>query len=204
VGTPSHGRAIGNNDNTITYMRTNADQISDSFTYTITDSRGGTATATVHITVPKPVISVTLEGPPDIYKGVDGLGIPVGGYTWFVFRRTGPTTSPMFFTFFLGGDGTAQYPFPYPAYAKYPEDFDEVTGANKAPFPNGFYFTFPVGVSEMTIGVQTVHDETVPEDPYMYQDLLCTVPDVGVNGPYDPDPNAWQGHAFIHPYPYWW
>lgn len=48
---PSHGVAILNPDNTITYTPTTGYSGSDSFTYTISDNHGATATATVTITI---------------------------------------------------------------------------------------------------------------------------------------------------------
>jgi PKD repeat protein len=51
VGTPSHGTAVKNGDNTITYTPSVNYNGSDSFTYSITDGNGGTATATVNVTV---------------------------------------------------------------------------------------------------------------------------------------------------------
>jgi serine/threonine protein phosphatase PrpC len=50
VGTPAHGTAVINADNTITYTPTAGTTAStDSFTYTISDGYGGTSTATVYL-----------------------------------------------------------------------------------------------------------------------------------------------------------
>jgi len=51
VGTPGHGVATNNNDGTITYKPSTNFYGSDSFTYTISDGVGGSASATVAITV---------------------------------------------------------------------------------------------------------------------------------------------------------
>jgi hypothetical protein len=48
---PSHGVAVLNPDNTITYTPTTGYSGPDSFTYTISDNHGATATATVTITI---------------------------------------------------------------------------------------------------------------------------------------------------------
>ena len=49
--TPAHGTAVVNANNTITYTPTTGYTGPDSFTYSISDGRGGTASATVSITV---------------------------------------------------------------------------------------------------------------------------------------------------------
>jgi serine/threonine protein phosphatase PrpC len=49
VGTPAHGSAVINADNTITYTPTGGLGSTDTFTYTISDGQGGTSSATVTI-----------------------------------------------------------------------------------------------------------------------------------------------------------
>ena len=49
--TPAHGTAVVNANNTITYTPATGYTGPDSFTYSISDGRGGTASATVSITV---------------------------------------------------------------------------------------------------------------------------------------------------------
>lgn len=51
AGTPSNGSASVNSDNTIRYTPRADFHGSDSFTYTITDGRGGSASATVFVTI---------------------------------------------------------------------------------------------------------------------------------------------------------
>jgi len=51
VGTPGHGVTTNNNDGTLTYKPSANFYGSDSFTYTIADGVGGSASATVAITV---------------------------------------------------------------------------------------------------------------------------------------------------------
>ncbi|WP_426000361.1 Ig-like domain-containing protein [Caulobacter sp. DWR1-3-2b1] len=51
VGTPTNGQAVANANGTITYTPTAGYAGPDSFTYTISDGRGGTATGTVNVTV---------------------------------------------------------------------------------------------------------------------------------------------------------
>jgi len=51
VATPAHGTAVVNPDNTITYTSATDYAGPDSFTYAITDGKGGTASATVSIAV---------------------------------------------------------------------------------------------------------------------------------------------------------
>lgn len=55
VTTPANGVAVVNSDNTITYTPAGTFVGTDSFTYTISDGNGGTATATVIITVKNPL-----------------------------------------------------------------------------------------------------------------------------------------------------
>ena len=54
TGTPSHGTVTLNLDNTVTYQSANDYEGTDSFQYTISDGRGGTAIGTVNLTVQKP------------------------------------------------------------------------------------------------------------------------------------------------------
>ncbi|MGA7676648.1 MAG: Ig-like domain-containing protein [Rhizomicrobium sp.] len=51
VGSPSHGTVVNNSGTSVTYTPTTYYYGSDSFTYTISDGHGGTATATVAVTV---------------------------------------------------------------------------------------------------------------------------------------------------------
>lgn len=51
VSAPAHGTAVRNADNTITYTPAFGFSGADSFTYSITDGRGGAANATVSVTV---------------------------------------------------------------------------------------------------------------------------------------------------------
>jgi hypothetical protein len=284
IGTPSHGTALANRDNTVSYRHIGFDHTADSFTYTITDSRGGFSTAVVHINIDDgptanddstnttagvavnvsvlandtdpendplsvigktdgangtvvinpgnqtvkytpnpgfvgsdqftytmwdgqvsatanvfvdvadtPQVSVVLAGPPDIYKNHDGFGIPYGGYTWFTLSRSGPTTSSLMVTFFLGGDGTAMSPPSDPCYAVRPNDFT-ASNCNIAPFPNGYYVIMGVGQASTDIGVES---ENNPSDCDGVQTVLFTIPDNPGSG-YVPDPNARQANASLH------
>jgi hypothetical protein len=58
TSSPLNGLVTVNSDNTITYTPHNGFAGRDSFTYTISDGRGGTNTATVNITVNNPPIAV--------------------------------------------------------------------------------------------------------------------------------------------------
>ena len=50
IGTPAHGTAVLNADNTVTYTPTSGTTAStDSFSYTVSDGHGGTSTATVSV-----------------------------------------------------------------------------------------------------------------------------------------------------------
>ena len=62
VSVPTNGTAVNNNDGTITYTPNNGFVGNDSFTYTISDNNGGTATATVNISMS---LRVCVQGDPD-------------------------------------------------------------------------------------------------------------------------------------------
>ncbi|WP_316354888.1 beta strand repeat-containing protein [Devosia sp.] len=51
LGTPSHGTVVLNQDGTVTYTPAEDYSGPDSFTYTLSDGQGGTATGTVNVTV---------------------------------------------------------------------------------------------------------------------------------------------------------
>jgi len=51
IGAAGHGSVVNNGNGTITYTPANGFVGSDDFTYTITDGQGGSATATVYVTV---------------------------------------------------------------------------------------------------------------------------------------------------------
>jgi YD repeat-containing protein len=72
VGTPSHGTASINGAGTITYMPTAGYVGPDSFTYTISDGRGGTATATVNVTVSAPAANVAPTAATDAVSTTQG------------------------------------------------------------------------------------------------------------------------------------
>lgn len=57
VSTPAHGTAVKNADGTVTYTPAAGYVGADSFTYTVSDGRGGTATGTVTLTVAEAVAS---------------------------------------------------------------------------------------------------------------------------------------------------
>jgi CARDB/Cadherin-like domain len=60
VGTPSNGTASENADGSVTYTHNGSNTTSDSFTYDVSDGRGGSDTATVRITIAKrPDLQVT-------------------------------------------------------------------------------------------------------------------------------------------------
>jgi len=62
VTAPAHGSASPNADGTITYTPANDFSGPDSFTYTVSDGHGDTATATVHVMVLSPVCSAAPPG----------------------------------------------------------------------------------------------------------------------------------------------
>lgn len=70
VGAPTNGTATENPDGTITYQHSGDAATSDSFTYTISDGRGGSDTATVSVTI-------TDEPPPP-----PGVGAKTTGGGW--------------------------------------------------------------------------------------------------------------------------
>ena len=133
-------------------------------------------------------IGVTLDGPQTIYKGYTGFGTTYSGYTWFTISRPCPGPE-LQVTFFLGGDGTTQSPVDNTIYALRPQDFT-ASGANTAPFPNGYYFTMQSGQTQQTIGVQTVDGNHVSSEQLL---LLTIPPQTGIT----PDPNATQATAYI-------
>jgi hypothetical protein len=75
-------------------------------------------------------------------------------------------------TFFIGGDGTA-FTSGDPCYAVDTTDFT-VSGASKAPFPNGFYVYFEEGETTKTFTVTAVDSASDCDEDY--QTLLVTVP----------------------------
>jgi parallel beta-helix repeat protein len=67
VTSPAHGAAVINGDGTVTYTPALHYHGADNFTYTISDGRGGTATATVHVSVAGPnlfVVTATADSGP--------------------------------------------------------------------------------------------------------------------------------------------
>ncbi len=110
VGTPSHGTAVLNADNTVTYTPTSGTTASsDAFTYTIADGYGGTSTATVTVeladqpptaanvsadTAGQPVVIAVLAG--DSSLAGDALTVTAVG-------------TPMSGTASLNADGTITY-----------------------------------------------------------------------------------------------
>jgi len=70
VTQPANGEAVANLDNTVTYTPASGFAGSDSFTYSISDGQGGTASATVGVTV-------NCQAPPTI-TSVSPLSGPVG------------------------------------------------------------------------------------------------------------------------------
>jgi RHS repeat-associated protein len=73
VGQPANGKAVANANNTVTYTPAAAFVGSDSFTYSISDGQGGTAGATVRITV-NPISGC----PAPVITSIDPLSGPVG------------------------------------------------------------------------------------------------------------------------------
>ena len=67
VGTPSNGAALINGDDTVTYIPNFAFIGSDSFTYTVRSTPGGTtASATVYVTVNETISCTPWQLPPDV------------------------------------------------------------------------------------------------------------------------------------------
>ena len=61
VSTPTRGTAVVNANGTITYTPNNGYLGVDSFTYTISDGAGGTATATVNVTITAPIATIVAD-----------------------------------------------------------------------------------------------------------------------------------------------
>src|SRR5205814_748920 len=59
IGRPAHGTVARRFDGTLRYTPDGSSSASDSFAYTISDGRGGTATANVRITAPAPDLTVS-------------------------------------------------------------------------------------------------------------------------------------------------
>ncbi|SDG17401.1 Ig-like domain-containing protein [Pelagibacterium luteolum] len=74
VGTPAHGIAVINSDGTVTYTPAGGYSGSDSFSYTISDGKGGEATGTAAVTVNAsvPVNTPPVANPDSISVNEDG------------------------------------------------------------------------------------------------------------------------------------
>jgi hypothetical protein len=59
IGTPEHGTVVANANNTVTYTPPVGFVGPDSFSYTVSDGQGDTASATVSVTMSAPVVSST-------------------------------------------------------------------------------------------------------------------------------------------------
>ncbi|RYD68314.1 MAG: tandem-95 repeat protein, partial [Sphingomonadales bacterium] len=75
VGSPAHGTVVVNADNTLSYTPTTGYTGADTFTYTISDGKGGTATGTVNLTVKVPENAVA----PTLVVGSDTVLVPTEG-----------------------------------------------------------------------------------------------------------------------------
>src|SRR5262249_159771 len=100
VTQPAHG-TVTNGNSTVTYIPNPGFHGIDPFTYTITDGRGGSATATVRITVDQPpqvsagaAQSITLRATASLQGTVtdDGLPNPPGAFTQAWSQVSGPGT----------------------------------------------------------------------------------------------------------------
>src|SRR5690606_14884070 len=77
IGAPAHGVLTGTAPN-LTYMPDAGFSGTDSFEFTVSDGRFTSAVATVEITVPAPVVTVTGDLPPGGEITVAGSGLPGG------------------------------------------------------------------------------------------------------------------------------
>ncbi|MCP3733423.1 Ig-like domain-containing protein [Sphingomonas sp. RP10(2022)] len=78
VGTAAHGTLTINADNTVSYASTNGYVGADTFEYTISDGRGGTAVGTVNLNVKTPenaVAPTLVVGPAAAYQPTNGSAI---------------------------------------------------------------------------------------------------------------------------------
>ncbi|RYE01698.1 MAG: VCBS repeat-containing protein, partial [Sphingomonadales bacterium] len=75
ASTPLHGSVVVNADNTLSYTPTTGYTGTDTFTYTISDGKGGTATGTVNLTVKVPETAVA----PTLVVGSDTVLVPTEG-----------------------------------------------------------------------------------------------------------------------------
>ena len=78
VGTAEHGTLTINADNTVSYASTNGYVGADTFQYTISDGRGGTAVGTVNLNVKTPenaVAPTLVVGPAAAYQPTNGSAI---------------------------------------------------------------------------------------------------------------------------------
>jgi hypothetical protein len=135
VGVPSHGRAIVQEDQSITYIPTSGYTGSDSFTYQVNDGTGTSATATVNVTVNSPLLFyvsptgndgndgltpatalATLEGARQKARPVVGQAVEVV-FAAGTYRQTGPVN------FDAEDSGTSDLPIVYRAADLYPQDW---------------------------------------------------------------------------------
>ncbi|MBX9623640.1 MAG: cadherin-like domain-containing protein [Gemmataceae bacterium] len=130
VGVPAHGSALRNPDGTVTYTPAAGYTGPDSFTYTLSDGRGGTATGTVSVTVAAPDPGVPSAWPSRVFAPyVDATLWPT-----FDFVAVARNQGVKFFTLaFITAD-----PSNRPAWGGYAEyaitgtDFDTAMRANVA------------------------------------------------------------------------
>lgn len=93
VGTPLHGTVVINPDGTLKYTPALGFVGPDSFTYTVTDSQGGTSTATVNVNVGAPNLVTPVGTPLPQGAGTDGAAIaPINVATNFSDPNSDPLT----------------------------------------------------------------------------------------------------------------
>jgi VCBS repeat-containing protein len=95
VGTPAHGTVVINPDRTLTYTPAAGYTGPDSFTYTVTDSQGGTSTATVNVNVGTPDAVTPLATPLAPISATDGA--PIASFS-VAPSFTDPNSDPFNFT----------------------------------------------------------------------------------------------------------
>ena len=155
------------------------------------DPDASSAVAYLYQQAQAPSITVSVafnNSPPYLYKSTHNT-------ISFTLTASAPFPASKLVVFFAGGDGTASNNTD-PCNAVYPTDFT-VSGANTAPFPNGFDVIFNEGDTSKTVTL-TGAGSGYGGCENGYQTLLVTIPSNGSCPGYTPGSPA-QITGYVYP-----